>query len=55
LAKKGDPIIVKLRDNGDGETVSNERLKTVKSKDEALLCLKKACMNRATGVTAANE
>ena len=25
------PAIVKLRDNAEGETVSNERLKTVKS------------------------
>lgn len=55
LAKKGDPLIVKLRDNGEGETVSNERLKTVRSREEAMKCLKKACLNRATGVTAANE
>lgn len=33
LPKKGEPVpvIVKLRDNAEGETVSNERLKTVKS------------------------
>jgi hypothetical protein len=33
LPKKGEqvPVIVKLRDNAEGETVSNERLKSVKS------------------------
>jgi hypothetical protein len=55
LAKKGDPLVVKLRDNGEGETVSNERLKTVRSREEAMKCLRKACLNRATGATAANE
>ena len=57
LPKLGEavPAIVKLRDNAEGETVSNERLKTVKSQEQALLYLKKACMNRAIGVSAANE
>ena len=46
---------MKLRDNGEGETVSNERLKSVKSREEALGCLKRACLNRAIGVSSLNE
>jgi len=48
-------VLVKLRDNADGETVSNERLKTVKSEEEALMYLRRACLNRAVGATHANE
>ena len=55
LPRKGDPILVKLRDNGEGETISNERVKTVKSREEALGCLKRACLNRAIGVSSLNE
>lgn len=44
-----------MRDNGDGETVSNERLKTVRSREEAVACLKRAVINRAVGVTSSNE
>lgn len=57
LPKKGSsiPLLVKLRDNAEGETVSNERLKTVRSREEALQYLRQACLNRAVGVTAANE
>lgn len=46
---------MKLRDNGDGETVSNERLKTVRSREQAFGCLRSACMNRAIGISAQNE
>ena len=55
LPRKGDPITVKLRDNGEGETISNERQKTVKSREEAVGCLKRACLNRAIGVSSVNE
>lgn len=47
--------MVKLLDNADGETVSNERLKTVRNREQALRCLRRACLNRAVGVTQANE
>jgi len=45
LPKKGlpTPVAVKLRDNGDGETVSDERLKAVRTREEALQCLRRAC------------
>ena len=45
LPKKGlpTPVAVKLRDNGDGETVSDERLKAVRNREEALQCLRRAC------------
>jgi hypothetical protein len=46
---------VKLRDNGEGETVSNERLKSVRSREEAIGCLKRAILNRAIGVSSINE
>ncbi len=57
LPKKGapNPQIVKLRDNAEGETVSNERLKTVKSLEQALFYLNRAIQNRAVGATASNE
>ena len=47
--------LVKLRDNAEGETVSNERLKTVRSLEEALICLNSAIQYRAVGVSSANE
>jgi Kinesin motor domain len=57
LPKKGSSSmnLVRLRDNAEGDTVSNERLKTVKSQEEALMYLRKACLNRAVGATHANE
>lgn len=35
--------------------MSNERLKTVKSEEEALMYLRRACLHRAVGQTHANE
>jgi hypothetical protein len=42
LPRKGDPVLVKLRDNAEGETVSDERVKTVRSREEVIGCLKRA-------------
>ena len=42
LPRKGDPILVKIRENAEGETVSDERVKTVRSREEVIGCLKRA-------------
>lgn len=55
LPRKGDPVLVKLRDNAEGETVSDERVKTVRSREEVIGCLKRAQQNRSIGASSVND
>eukprot|EP00347_Sterkiella_histriomuscorum_P011319 403372907 len=47
--------LIKLRDNGDGETYSDQVVKKVQSRNQILQCLRDACLNRTVGVTHYNE